>query len=228
MPNRYFTQASFQFLEALEANNNRAWFEAHRQEYETAVRGPALDFIAAMSDDIARLSPHFLAIPKKVGGSLMRVHRDVRFSRDKRPYKTNIGIHFRHAQGKDVHAPGYYVHLAADECFLGVGSWHPDSNALGRIRDAIMDNSAAWRKASRAPDFSKRFELVGDTLRSAPRGYPKDHPELEDLKRKDYIAIRPISRSLTTRADFKPTVVEAFRSAQPFMKFLCRALELPF
>ena len=91
MPKRHFTKATFTFLSQLDANNNRAWFDEHRQTYEDVVRTPALDFIDAMADDIHALSPHFIASAKKVGGSLMRVHRDVRFGRDKRPFKTNIG-----------------------------------------------------------------------------------------------------------------------------------------
>ena len=225
---RFFSPASFDFLKKLDANNNRAWFDRHRQEYEDAVRTPALDFIAAMAGDIEALSPHFLAVPRKVGGSLMRVHRDVRFGKDKRPFKTNIGIQFRHFQGKDVHAPGFYVHLEPKECFLGVGIWHPDAPALGRIRAAIAENSAAWITASRDKKFSRTYELAGDSLTNAPRGYAKDHPLLADLKRKDFIAITGFSSGLATSARFQPEVVKSFRSSVPFMAFLCRALELPF
>jgi uncharacterized protein (TIGR02453 family) len=228
MASRFFTPASFDFLTQLDANNNRVWFDRHKQEYEDAVRAPALDFIAAMAEDIETLSPHFLAVPRKVGGSLMRVYRDVRFGKDKRPFKTNIGIQFRHFQGKDVHAPGFYVHLEPKECFLGVGIWHPDAPALGRIRTAIAENRAAWLKASRDSKFAKAYELAGDSLTNAPRGYAKDHPLLADLKRKDFIAITEFSSKLATTTRFQPEVVKSFRSAVPYMKFLCQALELPF
>ncbi len=228
MASRFFSPASFDFLTRLNANNNREWFNRHKQEYEDAVRGPALDFIDAMADDIYALSPHFLAVPKKVGGSLMRVYRDVRFGKDKRPFKTNIGIQFRHFQGKDVHAPGFYVHLEPKECFLGVGIWHPDAPALARIRTAIADNSAAWVKASRDQQFIKGYEFAGDSLANAPRGYAKDHPLLEDLKRKDFIAIMEFNSKLASSARFQPEVVKSFRSAVPLMKFLCKALDLPF
>lgn len=228
MAQRFFSQASFDFLTRLDANNNREWFDRHKQEYEDAVRTPAMDFIAAMAEDIESLSPHFLAVPKKVGGSLMRVYRDVRFGKDKRPFKTNVGIQFRHVQGKDVHAPGFYVHLEPNECFLGAGIWHPDAPALGRIRESIAENGAAWLKASRDKKFTKRFEPAGDSLANAPRGYAKDHPQLEDLKRKDFIAITKFSSTLATSARFQPEVVESFRAAVPYMKFLCKALELPY
>jgi len=228
MANRFFSPASFDFLTHLDANNNRAWFELHKQEYEDAVRTPAMDFIAAMAADIESISPHFLAVPKKVGGSLMRVYRDVRFGKDKRPFKTNIGIQFRHVRGKDVHAPGFYVHLEPNECFLGAGIWHPDAPALSRIREAIAEQGTAWLKASRDKKFIKVFTPAGDSLANAPRGYAKDHPQLEDLKRKDFIAIAKFSRTLATSARFQPEVVTSFRTTVPYMKFLCKALDLPF
>ena len=228
MANRFFTQASFDFLRKLDKNNNREWFNRHKQEYEDAVRTPALNFIAAMGDDLAAISPHFLAAPRKVGGSLMRVYRDVRFGRDKRPFKTNIGIQFRHFMGKDVHAPGFYLHLEPRECFVGVGIWHPDAPALNRIRAAIVDNPRSWVKASREKNFARKFEQAGDSLTNAPRGYAKDHPLLDDLKRKDFIAITPLNEKRVLTAGFKTDVVKSFEAAAPYIEFLCESLELPF
>ncbi len=139
-----FTKATFQFLDELAANNNRAWFEENKPRYEALVREPALDFIEAMDPVLTKFAPNFRAEPRKMGGSLMRVFRDTRFSRDKTPYKTNIGIQFRHALGKDIHAPGFYVHIATDECFFAVGCWHPESDALGKIRDLIAEKPEQW------------------------------------------------------------------------------------
>lgn len=107
MANRYFTSNSLSFLRKLASNNNRDWFKENKTTYEETVRSPALQFITDMADELAMISPHFLAQPRKMRGSLMWVYRDVRFGKDKRPYKTNIGIQFRHEQGKDVHAPGF-------------------------------------------------------------------------------------------------------------------------
>ena len=228
MASRFFTQASFDFLTKLDAHNNRPWFDRHKQEYEDAVRTPALNFISAMADDIAAISPHFLASPRKVGGSLMRVYRDVRFGRDKRPFKTNVGIQFRHFMGKDVHAPGFYVHLEPKECFVGVGIWHPDAPALNRIRASIVENPRSWVKVSRAKGFARKFQQAGDSLINAPRGYAKDHPLMEDLKRKDFIAITPLNIKRVTSAGFKADVVKSFQTAVPYIEFLCESLELPF
>lgn len=228
MANRYFSRASLDFLSSLAAHNNREWFDDHKQEYEDAVRSPALDFIAAMGDELRAISPHFVADPRKVGGSLMRVYRDVRFGRDKRPFKTNIGIQFRHKLGKDVHAPGFYLHIEPDGCFIGVGIWHPDAPALGRLRTAIAENGKTWLKASREPRFAKSFELAGDALVNAPRGYAKDHPLLDDLKRKDFIAVASLPDSRVVSTALKTDVVKSYRTAAPYMKFLCRALDLQF
>lgn len=228
MPQAYFSKHTFAFLAALAANNRREWFEAHRQEYEDAVRGPALAFIAAMADDLDRIAPHFRAVPKAVGGSLMRIHRDVRFGKDKRPYKTNIGIHFRHERAKDVHAPGYYVHVEPGGCFVGVGLWRPESDALGKIRTALAEDGAAWVKARDDKGFRQAFELAGDSLANAPRGYAKDHPLVEDLKRKDFVAMTACTDAQVTAGDFRQRVAGHFAAATPYMRFLCRALDLQF
>jgi uncharacterized protein (TIGR02453 family) len=228
MTDRYFTKQTFAFLSALAGNNNREWFDEHKQEYEDFVRTPALGFISDMVEEILAISAHFRALPKKVGGSLMRVQRDTRFSRDKTPYKTNIGIHFRHEVGKDVHAPGYYVHIEPGGCFVGVGLWHPDADALYKIREGIVKNAKAWVAARDDKDFRKHFTLEGDTLANAPRGFAKDHPLVEDLKIKDFIALATMSDANMTSKNFRPQVVERFRQAAPYMHFLCKALELRF
>ena len=228
MAERYFTRESFTFLKALVTNNNSEWFAAHKQDYEVTIRTPALAFISAMANDLSLISPHFLAVPKKVGGSLMRVYRDVRFGKDKRPYKTNIGIQFRHEVAKDVHAPGYYVHIDPDRCFVGVGIWRPDSSALGKIRDAIVAKGQAWRAASGDKAFRKYFVLDGESLTNPPRGYAKDHPLISDLKRKDFIAVAPLAEKIVISENFRNKVCEQFTRGNAYMQFLCKALELRF
>src|SRR5665811_1482075 len=104
-----------------------------RDSYEREVLEPALAFVHAFGPKLRKISPFFVASDDRVGGSLMRVYRDTRFAKDKTPYKTNVGIQFRHEQGRDVHAPGFYLHISPEECFFAVGCWHPDPDALGRI-----------------------------------------------------------------------------------------------
>lgn len=226
MTYRYFSKQTFDFLAALAENNNREWFDAHQQDYEDVVRTPALAFISDMADEMPAISLYFRALSKKVGGSLMRIHRDIRFGKDKTPYKTNIGIQFRHEVGKDIHAPGYYVHIEPDGCFVGVGLWRPDADALFKIREAIVKNGAAWLAARDDKSFRKHFTLEGDTLANAPRGYAKDHPLVEDLKRKDFISLAELREATVASKNFRPQVVERFRQAAPYMRFLCKALAL--
>ena len=228
MTDRYFTRQTFAFLSSLAENNTREWFEEHKQDYEDCVREPALDFISDMADELPAISRHFRALPKKIGGSLMRVQRDTRFSADKTPYKTNIGIHFRHEVGKDVHAPGYYVHIEPGECFVGIGLWRPDADALFKIREAIVKESDAWVAARDDKDFGKHFSLEGDALANAPRGFARDHPLVEDLKRKDFIGLATLSDANVTSKDLRTQVVERFQQARPYMRFLCVALGLRF
>ena len=228
MTGHYFTRQTFSFLSSLADNNTREWFEGHKRDYEEFVREPALAFIADMAEEMPAISEHFRALPKKAGGSLMRVQRNLRFSRDKTPYKTNIGIQFRHEAGKDVHAPGYYVHIEPGECFVGVGLWHPDADPLFKIREAIAQNAGAWVKARDDKGFSKHFDLVGDTLANAPRGFAKDHPLVEDLKRKDFLGLAPLGETNVTSRNFRALVTDRFKQAEPMMRFLCGALELRF
>lgn len=223
-----FTQAAFAFLDELAAHNRRDWFEANKARYETLVREPALEFIAAMAPELERFAPHFRADPRKLGGSLMRVYRDTRFARDKTPYKTNIGIQFRHALGKDVHAPGFYVHLATDECFLGVGCWHPDPDVLGRIRDLVAAQPERWFAVRDDRKFSATWTLEGDRLARPPRGYAADHPAIEDLKRKDFIGLVPLARQETLGPGLVQRAAKQFAAAAPFMAFLCDAIGVQY
>jgi len=218
-----FEPGLVRFLRQLERNNNREWFQKNKPRYEAEVLEPALDFIAAMAAPLEKIAPHFAAIPRRVGGSLMRVYRDTRFSRDKRPYKTNVGIQFRHESGKDVHAPGYYVHIDPQRVFLGAGIWHPDSAMLGNVRSAIVDRPAAWKRARDHRAFRAQFELEGESLIRPPRGHDGDHPYIEDLKRKDFIAIKTLRHEDLYAADLVKTVAASFRAATPFMRFLCDA-----
>ncbi len=228
MSGPYFSQQTFAFLSQLAANNDRLWFEEHKQDYEDLVRAPALDFISDMALELHAIAPHFRAVSKKVGGSLLRIQRNLRFSRDKTPYKINIGMHFRHELGGDIHAPGYYLHIEPGECFVAAGLWHPDADALFRIREAIVKNSAAWISARDESAFRRHFVFEGDTLITAPRGYAKDHPMIEDLKRKDFIGVTALTEKDVMAKDLCPLVAKRFEEAAPLMRFLCEALQLQF
>src|SRR5512142_392925 len=219
-----FSKATFHFLDELAANNNRAWFEENKPRYEALVREPALDFMEAMDLVLARFAPNLRAEPRKMGGSLMRVFRDTRFSRDKTPYKTNIGIQFRHALGKDIHAPGFYVHIATDECFFAAGCWHPEADALGKIRDLIAEKPEQWFAARDDKQFAAQWELWGDGLTRPPRGYAADHPAIADIKRKNFVGLASLSSAEATGTGLVKLAGKRFAAATPFMQFLCEAL----
>lgn len=223
-----FTADTIGFLNELKNNNNREWFNENKARYEEHVLDVALRFIQSMHDPLEKIAPRFTAIPKRMGGSLMRVYRDTRFSKNKTPYKTNIGIQFRHEQARDVHSPGYYVHIDTEQIFVGVGMWRPDSEPLFGIRQRIVDKEAEWLSASKDKTFSRHFKLGGETLSRAPRGFDKDHPLLTDIKRKDFIAIKNLDFGAATQPKFQQKVETAFRAGEPYMRFLCKAVGVPF
>ncbi len=223
-----FTADTVSFLEELSRNNNRDWFNEHKSRYEEQVLDPALRFIQQMQDPLHDIAPHFTAIPKRVGGSLMRVYRDTRFSKNKTPYKTNIGIQFRHEQAKDVHSPGYYVHIDPEQVFVGAGMWRPDSEPLAQIRRCIADKESEWTRASKDRSFRRHFQLGGESLVRPPRGFDKEHPMIEDLKRKDFIAVKNLEIADAVNPRFQGKVETAFRAATPYMEFLCKAVRVPY
>ncbi|MFB2641609.1 DUF2461 domain-containing protein [Shewanella bicestrii] len=222
-----FTAASLDFLKQLALNNSRNWFKAHQEEYENKVRTPALRFIEQIQPDIVAISPRLTAVAKKVGGSLMRPQRDSRFSNDKTPYKTNVGIQFRHFQGKDVHAPGLYLHIAEDGCFIAAGIWHPESKVLNAIRTCIDENPNGYKKALHTLT-NQGFVMDGDSLTRPPKGFDKHHPMLDELKRKDFIALKPIPFERLCQADAARYCAEQFAHCSQLMAYLCFALELDF
>ncbi|GMR13428.1 MAG: DUF2461 domain-containing protein [Gemmatimonadota bacterium] len=224
----HFTKATFGFLEELAANNNRPWFEKNRSRYEEHVREPAMRFITDFRPRLKKISLHFKADPRPVGGSMFRIYRDTRFSKDKSPYKTYTGIQFRHDLGKDAHAPGFYLHLEPKNVFVGLGCWHPDGPSVKKIREAIVDDPAGWKRATRGRRFTSRFELAGDSLVRHPRGFDPDHPLIDDLKRKDFIGVAPVTRKEVTAHGFLEGFAEACADGKGLVRFLCKAVGAPF
>lgn len=219
----------FAFFEELKANNNREWFETNKPRYKESVQAPLLAFVEAMAPRLKKISRHIVADPRPNGGSVFRIYKDVRFSKDKKPYKEHGGVQFRHARGKDAHAPGFYVHLSPDEVFFGGGVWMPEAPALLKIREAIRDKGKAWEKATTSPAFVTRFGSIrGDGLTRPPRGFDAGHPQIEDIKRKSFFAMAQGSRKAATGARFLDDVEAAFVDAKPLMKFLCDAVDAPF
>lgn len=231
MGKRYFTPAVFTFLRELEQNNEKPWWEENKDRYLAVIRTPALEFIDAFAHHLERISPHFTADSRTVGGSLMRPYRDTRFSKDKTPYKTNIGIQFRHELGKDVHAPGFYLHIEPRACFAGVGLWRPETPIARRIRQAISDDPAAWKKAAHYKNFTDIWSIDHSdehVLTRVPKELDEDHPYPDDLRLRSFIAGAGLSQRQVTSSGFESELAAMYRKASNFTSFLCQAIGIPF
>lgn len=225
---RYFSPRLFGFLRDLAANNDREWFKAHRDDYERYVREPALDFITDFAGPLESISKHFEADSRKAGGSLFRIQRDTRFTKDKSPYKQNTGMQFRHVSAKDAHAPGFYLHMEPGRCFMGAGLWRPETKDAYAIRQRIDEDRAGWKRATRNERFLDVFALDGDSLSRPPRGYDESHPLIHDLKRKDFFASTALTQKAITSDTFLEDFTASCRRAAPMMEFLCEAIGVPF
>ena len=224
-----FSQDYFAFFTDLAKNNNREWFTENKDRYRATVVEPMCQFIEAMAPRLAKISPHYVADPRPNGGSMFRIYRDVRFSKDKRPYKEHGAVQFRHEAGKDAHAPGFYVHMAPDGVVYGGGTWKPPKPELERIRHAIADDAAGWKKVTCDKALVDCFGAVkGDGLKRPPRGFDAEHPHIEDIKRQSFFAMHHTDANEAMRDDFADRVEQAFRSATPLMRFLTKALNTSF
>ena len=225
---QHFGPELFEFLLELRANNDRDWFAENKGRYERHVKEPLLAFIEDFEPYLHSISEHFVADARANGGSMFRIYRDVRFSKDKSPYKTQAAIQFRHEAGRSVHAPGFYLHLEPDVVFAGVGLWRPDSAALARIRERIVDDPAAWEAAAGDPGFVEEFDLEGESLKRPPKGFDPEHPLIEDLKRKDHVGTCMFDEDEATAPGFIDVFADACRTSSPYMEFLTAAVGLPY
>jgi len=218
----YITPRTFRFFSELARNNDREWFEANKRRYIEEVRDPLVRFIEAFGPKLARISAHMVADPRPVGGSLFRIYRDTRFSKDKRPYKTHAGLSFRHADGRDVHAPVFYLHLEPGSVFAAAGMWRPPAESVKLVRDAIVAHPERWRRATRTCPLGEH----ADGLKRAPRGYDPEHPLVEDLKRQSFITATSFTEKEACAPDFLDRFAQACRRATPLMQFLTGAVGL--
>lgn len=227
MADRYFSPELFKFLTELRMHNNREWFQKNKERYETYVRDAFLRFIADLGPGLRKISPHIVADPAPTGGSMMRIYRDIRFSRDKSPYKTAVGAHFWHEKGKEGVAPAYYMRLEPGGSLIGAGIWQPEPAALKNIRDAIVADPRRWKRATSAGQLGLQCTMAGESLQRVPRGYDPDHPLAEDLKRKDFTVGVKLSDKDVLKPDVLASILGAYRKMAPFVSFLSDAVGLP-
>ena len=224
----YFTPATFKFLSQLATHNEREWFQANKARYIEVVQEPALRFIVDFAPKLAGISEHLVADARPQGGSLYRIYRDTRFSKDKTPYKTNVAMRFGHGAGLGIHAPGLYLQIEPGNSYAGAGLWRPETALARTVREAIVSDPAGWEKAAHNKAFLKRFTLDGDSLARPPQGFDPNHPFVEDLKRKDFVAGASLEDALVTSDRLLPEYTAMSKAAAPFLGFLTGAVGLEF
>ncbi len=218
-----FDKNLFTFLKQLKKNNNREWFQKNKHRYEDHVKDPLLDFICEVRAPLLKICDNLKVDPKSNGGSLLRIYRDTRFSKEKIPYKTNAGLQFPFRPvNQGIHAPGFYLHLEPDASFAAAGSWHPDPIALHQIRTAIVKHPKKWEKV-----LKKKIPLEGTSLIRPPRGFNAEHPFIEDLKRKDFITSISFTDAQVCSKNFLKTYIKACQEMAPLMHFLIEAISAP-
>ena len=213
----------FAFLAELRRHNNRELYNENKDRYLADVRDPALAIVAALAPGLHGISRQISVDPRPSGGSMMRIYRDTRFSRDKTPYKTNVGIHFGLKAPRNFDAPGFYLHLEPGHVFMGAGIWHPQADALRAVREAIVRDPRGWATA-------RRVGLSHDeaSLKRPPRGFDPEHPLVEDLKRQSFTTGAEFTQKQACAPDFAARYVAACRRAAPLMRFLARAMGVTF
>lgn len=226
----HFSSETFAFLFDLDVFNSKGWMDANRERYEQHVKQPMYDFCDALAGPLHdQVSTHLVAIGAIQGGSVFQIHRDTRFSDDKTPYKTAASAWFGHedSAGASSPLPGIYLHLEPGNCFIGAGIYRPPTATLKAVRDRIVATPGAWTRARNAVTDAG-FELMGDRLKTAPRGYDREHSHIDDLRRTSYVASRAFDEPDATADDFLDRFVGWSSDALPLLRFVARSLGIPF
>lgn len=212
------------FLKQLKKNNRRDWFDNHKSDYETFVKLPMQSLIAALQPHFQSFASEFEVNPKR---SLFRIYRDVRFSKDKRPYKTHVAAHFvLRGKPKGIEGSGYYLHIEPGEVFVGGGIYMPDGDQLKKIRKRIADQPAEFLSVIKNPKMKKLYGVLeGEKLSRIPKGYPPDHQMGEWLKYKQFFVGTSWPEGKCYKSEFVTKVARAFETATPLIRFLNEALK---
>ena len=227
-----FTPAALTFFRGLARNNNKPWFEAHREDYEREVVAPMRALIEELDVRLARFAPEITGHPKR---SMFRIYRDVRFSRDKSPYKTNAGCWFWHraadprvGDSAEGGGAGFYFHLQPGSSFTGAGIWMPPRPLLAKLRDAIADDRAGFERVVKHPGFVRRFGGLDDEhcLKRMPRGFSETHPAARWLKFQSFVSGRELSDKQVTSPTLAALLQDDFSKLLPLVRWLNGALGL--
>lgn len=214
---------TFRFLNELAENNNREWFQAHKQQHDEA-RENVITFVAQLISGLSKID---VTIPADLDPKdcVMRIYRDIRFSKDKTPYKTNFGIGIS-PNGKNFEGPGYYLHIHPKQSFVAGGCWMPEPNVLKAIRQEIDYNGSGFHSVIDRPSFKNSFGNL-DTelkLKTAPKGYPADHPDIDYLQLKSFTVSHELTQHDLTKTDATKGIIAGFAELYPFITFLRNAI----
>lgn len=226
----YFTQDLFQFFTELQQHNEREWFQANKARYEDSVKEPFLQLLSDLAEPFQHSIPHYTIDARAVGGSMFRINRDTRFSHDKSPYKTHVAAHFVHAElGKKAVAPGFYINLGPDGCFIGGGIWQPPTPVLTHIRQAIVAEPDRWQHIKQQGTTGMGCTMMSsESLKKVPAGFPIDHRFADDLRRKDFGLSHALSNEEVLGDDLINTLLTRFQCVSPMVQFLCDAMGVQF
>lgn len=212
------------FLRELDQNNHKAWFDEHRASYEKA-KAINLELAAELIAAIGKWDENISMLQPK--DCVFRINRDVRFSKNKAPYKNNMSVYLAPG-GKKAERAGYYIHLQPGASFVAGGFYQPNAEVLAKIRQEIDYNLEEWESILQKKSFRNAFPKGldrSDALKKAPRGYESDHPGLAYLQLKSFVAQQPISDEAVWAKSFVPDVIKYFQTLSPFLAFLNRAVD---
>jgi uncharacterized protein (TIGR02453 family) len=218
----HFSPALFAFLRDLKKHNDREWFADQKSRYTADVEAPFLQFIGDFAPRLRKISPAFVADPRRMGGSMFRIYRDTRFSADKSPFKTWVAARFAHEARRKVEGvPAFYLRVSPGESFGGGGVYHLDTPALTKVRQHIVAEPKRWRAV-----LSAGVEIEGEQLKRPPAGFDRTHEFVEDLKRKNLYTGAEFTEREVVAGDFLDRYVALCEQSAPLLEFLTRALGL--
>lgn len=211
MPKCFITPATLQFLSELRDNNNRPWFETNKHRYDL-VKKEAKGFLSGIEVELSKTDD----IEKT---KLFRIYRDVRFSHDKTPYNYHVSMSL--SRQKPYLRGGYFLRIMPQGSLLACGFWNPNTHDLALIRSHIATDSNRMRKAINSPDLIRTLgKLEGDQVKTAPKGYSKDHPEINMLRYKQFLFSRHFTDQEVVSSDFFDQVIDGFLSVRPFFDYM--------
>ena len=212
-------KSTLDFLSAINCNNNRDWFISNRPAYlESKVNFES--FVQNIINEIIKFEPIMKGLEAK--SCVFRINRDIRFSNDKSPYKSHFGAFIVQGGKKNGEKfAGYYFHIEPGKSIMAGGAYTPPAPWLSAIREKISDNPDEFIKITKSKDFIKYFGSVdGEKLKTAPKGYPKDHPNIELLKLKSYLVVNEATDKLVLSSDFQDYVISVFKAMKPLNDYL--------